>query len=580
MDEPNTDYSVSASTIAYYDFSTSSGQSVIDLSNNSNNLTITGNPSWNSEVSSINDSLVWSTGETTATITVTPTETTEYWLDITTNGTTCRGHVTINVNPASPVPTGDSEQNFCGAATVSDLQVTGENIQWYDAETGGNLLDPAASLADGQVIYASQTIDGCESNERLTVTVSIQDVDITASLTEICEGESVDLSIELSTNYFTNWANGEPNNLALGTEHFGMFLSTGRWNDGPDNYTAANCIVESEVDIGTVDNFMFLGVFENHYYYVLNGYDSWTNCNSLAQSLGGYLAIINSQIETNFIVSNLPVSYDRGWIGMYQDTSDPNYSEPGGGWKWIDGSDVNMDDSLAPPSLTWSTGETTGSITVNPSETTEYWVDVTTNGFTCREYITITVNEIASPTGDSSQSFCDSATVSDLQATGENIQWYDAATAGNLLASTASLNDGQVVYASQTIDGCEGTSRLAVTVSLQVNELTASATEICAGESVDLSVNVSGDNSNSDSCSIPGNLDNGLVLYLPFCNNSQDATTNSNNGIVSNASLTEDRFGNSDQAYQFSESNESMITVNPSTSLKGLMASIIFCLSI
>jgi hypothetical protein len=72
---------------------------------------------------------------------------------------------------------------------------------------------------------------------------------------------------------------------------------------------------------------------------------------------------------------------------------------------------------------------------------------------------------------------------------------------------------------------------------------------------------------NSDSCSIPGNLDNGLVLYLPFCNNSQDATTNSNNGIVSNASLTEDRFGNSNQAYQFSESNESMITVNPSTSL-------------
>ena len=32
------------------------------------------------------------------------------------------------------------------------------------------------------------------------------------------------------------------------------------------------------------------------------------------------------------------------------------------------------------------------SITVTPSETTEYWVDVTTNGVTCREYITINVD--------------------------------------------------------------------------------------------------------------------------------------------------------------------------------------------
>ena len=39
--------------------------------------------------------------------------------------------------------------------------------------------------------------------------------------------------------------------------------------------------------------------------------------------------------------------------------------------------------------LLWSTGETTENITITPTETTEYWVDVTTNGVTCREYITI-----------------------------------------------------------------------------------------------------------------------------------------------------------------------------------------------
>ena len=29
-------------------------------------------------------------------------------------------------------------------------------------------------------------------------------------------------------------------------------------------------------------------------------------------------------------------------VGLYQDLNDPNYSEPSGGWKWIDGTYANM----------------------------------------------------------------------------------------------------------------------------------------------------------------------------------------------------------------------------------------------
>ena len=165
---------------------------------------------------------------------------------------------------------------------------------------------------------------------------------INASSTNICTGETVDLSIDVIGSNFSNWATGEPNNLALGTEHFGLFLSTGRWNDGPDSYTSANCIVESETNLGIVNNFTYLGVFDNHHYYLYDLTDGWNNCNNLANSLGGYLAIINSQLETNFIFNNLPSSFDRGWIGMYQDTNHPDYSEPGGAWFWVDGTPVAM----------------------------------------------------------------------------------------------------------------------------------------------------------------------------------------------------------------------------------------------
>lgn len=44
---------------------------------------------------------------------------------------------------------------------------------------------------------------------------------------------------------------------------------------------------------------------------------------------------------------------------------------------------------------------------------------------------------------------------------------------------------------------------------------------------------------------------NGLVGYYPFNNNANDESSNSNHGSVSGATLTEDRFGFSGQAYDF-----------------------------
>jgi hypothetical protein len=44
---------------------------------------------------------------------------------------------------------------------------------------------------------------------------------------------------------------------------------------------------------------------------------------------------------------------------------------------------------------------------------------------------------------------------------------------------------------------------------------------------------------------------NGLVGYYPFNGNANDQTSNSNHGIVTGATLTQDRFGKSNSAYHF-----------------------------
>ena len=98
----------------------------------------------------------------------------------------------ISSGPAAP--TGDTEQIFCYTATLANLTATGDNVQWYDAASDGNLLDLTAVLTNGQVVYASQTVDGCESTERLAVTASFQDTEVPLadlaslpSLTAQCE---------------------------------------------------------------------------------------------------------------------------------------------------------------------------------------------------------------------------------------------------------------------------------------------------------------------------------------------------------------------------------------------------------
>jgi len=46
-------------------------------------------------------------------------------------------------------------------------------------------------------------------------------------------------------------------------------------------------------------------------------------------------------------------------------------------------------------------------------------------------------------------------------------------------------------------------------------------------------------------------LKDGLVAYYPFNGNANDESGNGNNGTVYGATLTTDRFGNTNKAYSF-----------------------------
>ena len=89
--------------------------------------------------------------------------------------------INLTNNPA--MPAGNTTQTFTPGETLADLDVTGQNVQWYSMQSECSVLSTSRSemdtdeplplntpLQNGVTYYASQTISGLESSSRLGVT--------------------------------------------------------------------------------------------------------------------------------------------------------------------------------------------------------------------------------------------------------------------------------------------------------------------------------------------------------------------------------------------------------------------------
>jgi hypothetical protein len=91
---------------------------------------------------------------------------------IITNGSCSFTTTNIVLNQTSVVPTANATQTFNAGDTLANLTVTGSNLQWYSAATGGSTLPITTALVSGTTYYVSQTVNGCES-DRIAIIVTI-----------------------------------------------------------------------------------------------------------------------------------------------------------------------------------------------------------------------------------------------------------------------------------------------------------------------------------------------------------------------------------------------------------------------
>ena len=139
------------------------------------------------------DSYLWSTGETTQTIAVTPTETTAYDVTVTLGDCEGSGEITITVsdNP-TPVITADPDESVCEGTTATlDAGASYDSYLWSTGEATQTIeVTPAATTTYDVTV----TLGDCEGSGEITITVSDNPAPtITADPGEsVCEGTTVD----------------------------------------------------------------------------------------------------------------------------------------------------------------------------------------------------------------------------------------------------------------------------------------------------------------------------------------------------------------------------------------------------
>ncbi len=384
-------------------------------------------------------------------------------------------------NPAAPF--GDTEQSFCliDNPTISDLEVVGQNIQWYDTPGSNSVLAPSVALLNGGDYFATQTVNGCESDTRFQVIVTIENpsAPIATSPQEFCAIDNPIVANLVGSGITMFWYESATsqtplsNNASLvhGEDYYGSQMINGcesmdrvmltvNVND-PISPSGDAAPVFCSIDNPTLADISLVG--ENILWYetvfsltpipattpVLDGETYYAT-----QTISGCES--DTRFEVNVIVES-PASPSGNGMQVFCEIDNPTVDDlnaTGSGVLWY--ADAA------------STSPVAGNIPLVDGE--DYFATQTVGGCESEErfIVAVEIETPVSPSGNTNQSFCsiDNPSIADLAATGSSIQWYIDATSMSPLPVTTLLTDGMEYFATQTANGCESVNRFSVVVEI------------------------------------------------------------------------------------------------------------------
>ena len=262
------------------------------------------------------------------------------------SSTTTNGQLTVYYSPLN-IGVADFEFGISGGAatlasnTPSSISAKGNTYALglnINGIPNGNEVLTVNAVANG--IYDSAGNPGESSVSSFTLYDKVAST--ISSITLSGTNTSVIIQFTEPFNSFSNWNTNEPNDISV--ENYGMLVNTGKWNDHGNTHSGTvYSIIEFNQITNAINGYTKIGDFNGSSYFKSTVDSDWEDAKTTAESIGGYLAIITSLEEKNFIVQNSTIENNGCWIGLYQDTNDISYSEPAGGWKWLDGTYAVLD---------------------------------------------------------------------------------------------------------------------------------------------------------------------------------------------------------------------------------------------
>ncbi|WP_378105470.1 T9SS type B sorting domain-containing protein [Chryseobacterium sp. sg2396] len=364
------------------------------------------------------------------------------------NGNTSAQNQSVTVTAPALPATANTQQTFCASLhpILSDIQITGQGIKWYDA--AGILLAGTTPLVNGQTYFASQTINGCESNKiAIQVTVNNTPKPTGNSVQDFCISAVPTLSSLVVTGTSLKFYDAAGNLLPLttplvdGTTYFVTqtlnsceseklaVMATLSTNNVPANdYSVTLCN-------STTGNSMSINLTSYQSSIIVNpGSYIFTYTDNLGNPINNPA---NYLLNVGSTVIHVKVSTPDGCFKIVRLNlalnPKPEFNLP----EKIDfckGKTVTLDAGIGFTSYVWSNGATTQTIAV--STPGNYSVTVT-NSFGCQNTDNIQVSYTVLPEIVSVNVSNNSATVI-LSATGnfeyslDNFSWQDSNVFTNL----------------------------------------------------------------------------------------------------------------------------------------------------
>ncbi|KAA1245402.1 collagen-binding domain-containing protein [Aquimarina sp. RZ0] len=455
-----------------------------------------------------NTSFLWSTGETTESITVSPEQDTTYTVTVT-NCNDCSATDEVLVTVKSAVVDAGDDQTVCLGDTVT-LTATGEGtLEWSTGETTESII---VSPTETTTYTVTVTNGSCEATDSVTVIVNDPIVVDAGEDQEICLGDEVTLTAQVSgvedcidcKEYLV-----EGTDYCAGDHNFVIWLtnqdrSDRRWYSNVD-------LVWEELENGTATLkgtvLDYTVTQETYEVDVLYSGKTTTapvdspkahECNDEDAVGWAYYPEMSGTITKTdgSEVINITRRGESFQVGNGANVFETEVGKNGASG-WLNVTDgyfaygdinINFGDCINPGTgevqYLWSTGETTESITVSPEEDTTYTVTVT-GCTTCEDTdeVVVTVNSATAYAG-ADQDIClgDTATLT-VSGSGD-ILWSTGETTASIEVSPDTTTTYSVIV---TNGNCAASDDLVVTV----NSVAVDAGEdqtIASGESATLTV--------------------------------------------------------------------------------------------